>query len=256
MSSAEAPEDRKPQSTGAKILSGVKEVVIIVIVALLISTAVKTWVARSFFIPTESMADTLQVHDHIMVNQLPWSHPQRGDIVVFDDPGGWLGQSTVDEYKPNPILEFLGLVPSDAGHQLIKRVIGVGGDHVACCDDQGRISVNGTPIKETYLSSGTEPSTAAFDIHVPKGHYWVMGDNRSNSADSRFNMDAKGGPYVSDDDVVGQAFAINWPAGRIRWLSNPSGVFAHVPDHDPDSAELPNGPADPGPALVGGSQDK
>lgn len=236
MSSADTSARQKPRSAGARLWGAVKEVLIIVVVALLISTAVKTWVARSFFIPSESMEDTLQVHDHIMVNQLPWSHPKRGDIVVFDDPGGWLGQDTVDEYKPNPILEFIGLVPADAGHQLIKRVIGVGGDHVVCCNAQGRISVNGTPITETYLSSGTEPSTVSFDITVPADHYWVMGDNRSNSADSRFNVDSAGGPYVPAKAIVGQAFAINWPTGRMRWLKNPHDVFARVPDKNPDAA--------------------
>lgn len=216
-------------SGGRRFWRGLREVALIVIIALLISTAVKTWVMRSFVIPSASMEQTLLIGDRILVNQLPWTTAHRGDVVVFDDPGGWLQQSEVDKYKPNPLLEFVGLVPSDAGHQLVKRVIGEGGDTVQCCDAQGRLQVNGHSIDETYLAPGTAPSEVEFKVTVPPDHYWVMGDNRGNSLDSRFNKDTEGGSYVPADNVVGTVFAINWPLSRLSWVSNPSSVYAGVP---------------------------
>lgn len=221
--------DDPPVGAGRKFWRGLREVAVIVIIALLISTAVKTWVVRSFVIPSASMEQTLQIKDRILVNQLPWTTVKRGDIIVFNDPGGWLQQAEVDQYKPNPFLEFIGLVPSDAGHQLVKRVIGVGGDTVQCCDAQGRLMVNGQPIDETYLARGTAPSEVEFKVTVPPDKYWVMGDNRGNSLDSRFNSDSAGGPFVPKSEVVGTVFAINWPVSRLSWVSNPTDVFAPVP---------------------------
>lgn len=212
-----------------KFLASLREIAIVVVIALIVSTALKAWVVRSFYIPSASMEDTLQIDDRIMVNQLPFAHPKRGSIVVFNDPGGWLPPGTADEYKPNPFLEFVGLAPSNAGQQLIKRVIGVGGDHVECCDDQGRIMVNGVAIDETYIKPGAPPSETEFSVDVPQGHYWVMGDNRSNSADSRFNGDSEGGPFVPEDEVVGTVFVISWPTNRFSWVSAPD-TFDKVPD--------------------------
>lgn len=206
----------------------VREIVIIVVIALVVSTALKTWVVRSFYIPSASMEDTLQVDDRIMVNQLPFVKPTRGSIIVFDDPGQWLPPDLTNQYKPNPILEFVGLAPSDAGKQLIKRVIGVGGDHVECCDAQGRVSVNGKPIDEPYVKPGDSPSEIEFSVDVPPNSYWVMGDNRSNSADSRFHMNADGGPFVPADHVVGTVFVISWPARHFTWV-HASDAFASVP---------------------------
>ncbi|MFB9777107.1 signal peptidase I [Brevibacterium otitidis] len=205
------------------------EIAVILVIALVVSTAVKTWVVRSFYIPSSSMEPTLLIDDRVLANQLPGNRVDRGDIVVFTDPGGWLSPDIVASYEPNPVLEFLGLVPADAGSQLVKRAIGVGGDHVECCDAEGRVSVNGEPLDESYLGEGTEPSEIEFSVDVPAGHYWMMGDNRSNSLDSRYNMDAPGGAFVPEDKVVGTVFVRNWPFDRIGRVQNPEAVFADVP---------------------------
>ena len=215
---------------GSKALRGLREIAIIVVIALVVSFAIKTFVVRSFYIPSSSMENTLQIDDRIMVNQLPWNEPQRGQIIVFDDPGGWLPPDTSGRYKPNPVLEFLGLVPANAGQQLIKRVIGVGGDTVECCDEKGRLKVNGQPIDETYIKRGTDPSAIKFKVEVPEGSYWVMGDNRANSLDSRYNTESAGGPFVSKDNVVGTVFVINWPLDRFSRVKAATEVFADVPN--------------------------
>ena len=126
------------------------------------------------------------------------------------------------------VMEKIGLYP--AGGHLVKRVIGVGGDHVVCCDSQGRVTVNGQALdEESYLPKGTAPSLTRFDRTVPKGHLWMMGDNRSDSSDSREHMGQPGGGYVSDDLVVGKVFALVWPLRRAEFIHRPS-TFDSVPD--------------------------
>ena len=218
------------KKNGGRALRGLREIAIIAVIALVVSFAIKTFVVRSFYIPSSSMENTLQIDDRIMVNQLPWNEPERGQIIVFDGPGGWLPPAAAGTYQPNPILEFLGLVPANAGQQLIKRVIGVGGDTVECCDEQGRIKVNGQPIDESYVKSGTDPSAIKFNVEVPEGSYWVMGDNRSNSLDSRYNTESPGGPFVPKDNVVGTVFVINWPLDRFSRVKTATDVFADVPN--------------------------
>lgn len=222
--------ESSPSSASKKLIRGLGETLAIIVIALLISTALKTWVVRSFYIPSGSMMETLQIDDRVLVNQLAprFGPANRGDIIVFDDPDHWLSAAETSEYTPNPVLEFIGLAPSDAGNQLIKRVIGVGGDTIECCDAQGRLKVNGEPIDETYLDDSTAPSELEFETTVPEGKYWVMGDNRSNSADSRYHMDTD--PFVSQDDLVGTVFLINWPFKHFGWVHNPEQVFADVPD--------------------------
>jgi signal peptidase I len=169
------------------------------------------------------MNDTLVYNDRILVEKPSYwrGGPERGDIVVFKDPGGWLGP---DE-GPSPsgltkVLELFGLYPT--GGHLVKRVIGVGGDHVVCCDAQGRITVNGTPLnEEDYLAAGEKPSLIKFDKTVPEGYLWVQGDNRSHSADSRVHMGDPGGGFVPEDNVVGKVFAVVWPLGHTKFLQRP-----------------------------------
>ncbi|GAB3050465.1 signal peptidase I [Sediminivirga luteola] len=209
-----------------------REIAIVVVIALVVTFVVRTWLVRAFYIPSASMSSTLEVDDRVLANQLAptLGTIDRGDIIVFNDPGGWLDGTTVAQYEPNPVLAAIGLVPADAGQQLIKRVIGVGGDTVECCDEEGRVTVNGAPLQEDYLDAAVAPSEMPFHAEVPPGHYWVMGDNRANSLDSRYNEDTAGGAFVPEDNVVGTAFLLNWPLQRFGIISNPDEVFAHVPE--------------------------
>jgi signal peptidase I len=155
--------------------------------------------------------------------------PKRGDIVVFKDPGKWLNDDETRTAR-NPItktLEAVGLYPS--GGHLVKRVIGIGGDRVKCCDAKGRVTVNGKALDESsYLPKGTLPSEDPFDVRVPEGHLWVMGDNRSDSYDSRGHMGSPGGGFVSDDLVVGKVWALIWPWKRAERIHTPA-TFKAIP---------------------------
>lgn len=182
------------------------------------------------------MLETLQIDDRIIVNELvPDLIPvERGDVVVFKDPGGWLG--TVDETQLDPItaatdwvLSAFGITAPDSSQHLVKRVIGVGGDRVICCNASGKITVNGTPISETYLAVDVKPSTSDFNVTVPSDSFWVLGDNRDNSADSRFHTDLPSRGFVSKDIVVGRAFLVTWPFSNFTWLDNYSDVFKNIP---------------------------
>ena len=130
-------------------------------------------------------------------------------------------------------MTFVGLLPPDAGEHLIKRVIGLPGDRVACCDAAGRIEVNSSPIVEPYLKPGSVPSEFGFDVVVPPERLWVMGDNRQNSQDSRAHLGEPGGGMVPIDDVVGRAVVVMWPLDRLAALRNPSATFGDVPDPEP-----------------------
>lgn len=219
--------------------SAMKEIPLLITVALLIALVLKTFLVQAFVIPSGSMEQTIRIEDRVLVDKLtPWfgSKPQRGDVVVFKDPGGWLPQ----EEKPkedDPIgvkqvkqgLTFIGLLPSDDERDLIKRVVAVGGDTVKCCDQGGRVTVNGVPLNEPYLHPGNVPSTMKFDVTVPEGRIFVMGDHRSNSADSRFHLDEEGSGTVAEDQVVGRAVVIAWPLDHWRQLEEPE-TYASVPN--------------------------
>ena len=204
--------------------------------ALVLSLLLKTFLIRSFFIPSGSMLNTLQIDDRIIVNELvPNIVPlERGDVVVFKDPGGWLGP--VEEKQTNFfvaagefVLSAFGVVAPDSDQHLVKRVIGVGGDHVVCCDADGKLQINGVSITEPYVIDGSQPSDVKFDVTVPAGSYWVMGDNRANSEDSRFHGDLPGKGFVASKYVVGRAFVVSWPSSHWKWLDNYSDVFKTVP---------------------------
>jgi signal peptidase I len=182
------------------------------------------------------MLETLQIDDRIIVNELvPDVIPlDRGDVVVFKDPGGWLGEVQNPDQDPvtavtDWFLSAFGVTAPDSSQHLVKRVIGVGGDHVVCCDADGKISINGTLISETYLQPGKEPSTLEFDVTVPEGSYWVMGDNRDNSADSRYHSDLPSKGFVAKEFVVGRAFVVTWPFSNFTWLDNYPDVFKNIP---------------------------
>lgn len=218
---------RARESAPLGVLAMVRETVVVVVVALALSLIVKTFLGQAFYIPSVSMADTLQVGDRVVVSKLtpgPFNLA-RGDVVVFVDPGGWLTPEVTRDVAPGrlrAILTFIGLLPNDSGNHLIKRVIGLPGDRVACCDAAGRITVNGTAIVEPYLRAGAAPSEKAFDVTVPAGNLWVMGDNRQESQDSRY----KG--FVPVRLVTGRAVAIVWPFSRADLLSRPEKTFAKV----------------------------
>ncbi|MFE1338969.1 signal peptidase I [Streptomyces sp. NPDC058733] len=219
--------------------SAVKEIPLLVGVAVLIALVLKTFLVQAFVIPSGSMEQTIRIGDRVLVDKFtPWfgSHPERGDVVVFKDPGGWLQDEQTTVKKDDPVvvkqvkeaLTFIGLLPSDNEKDLIKRVVGVGGDHVKCCDAGGHITVNGVPLNEDYLNPGDVPSQTPFDVTVPRGRLWVMGDHRSNSADSRSHQDTDYGGTVSEDEVVGRAMVIAWPLGHWSTLKEPP-AFASVP---------------------------
>jgi signal peptidase I len=228
------PDRNRNRGAGAFL----RDLVVIVVVAVVASFLIKTFLVRSFYIPSESMENTLLVNDRILVDELvPGVIPlQRGDVVVFKDPGGWLESTVPPPQGPvataaDQLLSLVGLSARDANDHLIKRLIGLPGDHVTCCNALGQMSVNGTPLDEPYVLK--QPGTSAvsgtpFDVTVPPNELWVMGDNRYNSKDSRYNTDQRDHGFVPIKDVVGRAFVISWPIGRWSVLSNYPDTFAGV----------------------------
>jgi signal peptidase I len=220
-----------------------RDVLVIFVVALLVSVLIKAFLIRSFYIPSASMEDTLQINDRIVVNQLtPRFVPlQHGDVVVFRDPGGWLLPSPEVDKPPlaaavDWALTTVGLSASDSNDHLIKRLIGLPGDHVVCCNSLGQMSVNDVPLDEPYIKLQPGESRASevdFDVTVPADSLWVMGDNRDNSQDSRFNVDGPTKGFVPIDNVVGRAFVITWPVDRWTFLDDFPQTFGDVPDPAP-----------------------
>jgi signal peptidase I len=206
----------------------VVETILLVVVAVTVAALLRMFVVQAFVVPSGSMLPTIEQTDRIVVSKL--SDADRGDVVVFEDPGGWLPPGE----EPGPragmlgrALEFVGVLPSSGTGFLVKRLIGLPGDHVVCCDDRGRVTVNGEPLNERYLAPDTAPSIQQFDVVVPRGHAWVMGDNRANSGDSRPHL-GDGTAFVPLRDVVGPAFAIVWPLADISSLGAPH-TFSDVP---------------------------
>ncbi|MGP7960734.1 signal peptidase I [Sanguibacter sp. A247] len=238
---ADARRPRGASRPRSRLMATVRETVIILVSALVLSFVVKTFLVQPFMIPSESMEDTLVAGDRVLVSKLtpgPFDI-SRGDVVVFKDPGGWLDGVAVSRADNMPTwlstpLTIVGLRPQDAGEHLIKRVVGLPGDTVTCCTDGGQVSVNGVPLEESsYLAAGAVPSQTEFDVTVPDGNLWVLGDNRQHSGDSRFNGGSRGGGFVPIDNVVGVAFAKVWPIDRVSLMRNPGDVFADVPAPTP-----------------------
>ncbi|MFC0845852.1 signal peptidase I [Streptomyces noboritoensis] len=224
--------DGEPGGSGSsprKQRSFWKELPLLIGIALILALLIKTFLVQAFSIPSDSMQDTLQRGDRVLVDKLtPWfgSTPERGEVVVFHDPGGWLeDQKPAEPNAVQKFLSFIGLMPSAEEKDLIKRVIATGGDTVEC-KKGGPVKVNGKALNEPYIYPG---DSACDDmpfgpIKVPKGRIWVMGDHRQNSLDSRYHQELPGGGTVSNDEVVGRAFTIAWPLNRIDWLGIP-GTF-------------------------------
>lgn len=232
--------DKRPRrrTRGMKIF--IRDIVLIFIAAIVISVGIKAFLIRSFYIPSGSMENTLQINDRIIVNELvPRFVPiEHGDVVVFRDPGGWLPpHETVNENwfvtSVDWVLSVVGLSAPDSNDHLIKRVIGLPGDKVECCNTFGQMSVNGVPLGEPYLNlpkGVTKASGTDFSVTVPKDSLWVMGDNRYDSADSRYNTNKPGKGFVPIENVVGRAFLVSWPIDHWAWLDNYPTVFAGVED--------------------------
>lgn len=219
----------------------VREVLLIGGAALLISFLIKTFLVQAFWIPSGSMENTLIYGDRVLVSKIqagPMS-VERGDIIVFEDPGGWLPPATESDRGPvlNAVRDaatFVGILPEGDSSHLIKRVVGVGGDHIECCDEQLRLMVNGESLDETYLFPGDDPSQESFDITVPDDHYWMMGDHRSFSRDSRAHDDGSGEDgSIPADHVVGKAFVLVWPLDRLGTFGDGDEVFSGVPEEAP-----------------------
>jgi len=206
-----------------------RELPILVAVALLLAVIIKTYAIQAFYIPSGSMENTLEINDRVLVNKIVYHlrDIHRGDIVVFNGDGSW------DPGLPLPVKGNIFQQFADGfssmfgfGHPgdiLIKRVIGIPGDHVACCDAQGRVTVNGVPLNEqSYLYPGSAPSVSRFNIVVQPGRLWVMGDNRFFSDDSRDHQGDPGGGTIPESAVIGRAFIIIWPPSRWRILPIPA----------------------------------
>ncbi|WP_234992775.1 signal peptidase I [Varibaculum vaginae] len=211
----------------------IRETLMMVVVALAISAIIKAFLLQAFQIPSSSMEQTLQINDRIIVSKLVPKYRQlnRGDVIVFQDDENWLKR---DANTPSPsiagkIMIWVGLRPDDSHNHLVKRIVGLPGDRVQCCDTNGRLKVNGVSVDESgYINPGSAPSLIKFDVTVPAGKLWVMGDNRSNSEDSRFHMKEPSKGFVSVDQVTGRAFSIMWPITRVSTIKN-TDAFAAVP---------------------------
>lgn len=213
------------------------EAVALIAIALAIALVVHQFFFQAFFIPSGSMENTLHVGDRVLVNRMSYrvGHVQRGQIVVFNGEDSWTPEAPTST-PSNPVARvfhgvgsFLGFAP-DGEKDFIKRVIGVPGDHVVCCDAHGRITINGKTLNENYLASGVpdaKPTTTmvnsgrAFDIVVPAGRVWVEGDHRDDSADSRSHTGDPGGGTIPESKIIGRAFVIVWPMGHWRGLAIP-----------------------------------
>ncbi|MBM7825668.1 signal peptidase I [Arcanobacterium pluranimalium] len=234
---AEPHSDEVPaKSLGQRIISSVVEFGVVVVVALLCAVLLKTFLVQPFEIPSESMMNTLVPGDRIMVNKLADSEQdlQRGDVVVFVDPGDWLSDAPVPQADGirgtlRDFGQLIGLLPQNAGTHLVKRIIGMPGDHISCAGQGAKILVNGKAIDESYVREGAQPSMDAFDVVVPQGHIWVMGDNRSNSKDSRFHQRARGFGFVPIANIEGRAWLKIYPLSRFGKIPDASHVFDGVP---------------------------
>ena len=205
-----------------------RELPILVVIALALALTVKTYVVQAFYIPSGSMQNTLEIGDRVLINKVVY-HTRgidRGDIVVFNGEGSWDPETSPP--PADPFVRFFdaveGVVGITHGSDIyIKRVIGLPGDHVKCCDTQGRLTVNGVPLTEqSYLFPGNSPSAQAFSVTVPPGSLWVMGDHRAVSYDSRLHLGDPGGGAIPESAVIGRAFVIIWPPSRWGSLSIPA----------------------------------
>jgi signal peptidase I len=240
---------REPESTPAPRIDGpgkhrrdrrkrsrawivTREFVIVIVLALALSALVRAVLLQAFYVPSASMEMTLMPSDRIGASKLTtrFGGVSRGEVVVFKDPADWLAEPSPppDGWRGSvqQVLTFIGLLPSDTGNDLVKRVIGLGGDRVACCDSAGRIVLNGTPLDEDYIIGPTDQ--VRFDVEIPDGAMFVLGDNRADSRDSRYHLNEADGA-VPIDNVVGRVFLVIWPFDRVSIVPIPA-IFGAVND--------------------------
>jgi signal peptidase I len=213
----QTPPDAAPKKP-AKKGNFWKELPILLGAAFVVALLVRTFVVQTFYVPSDSMEPTLSLNDRVLVNKLVYDFrdPRRGEVIVFTAPLDWREDPSQKDF--------------------VKRVIGVPGDHVVCCDTKGNLTINGASVPEPYVNRDTKNGWAspdAFNITVPAGRLWVMGDNRPASADSRYHLQTSSGDIMDStipiSSVIGRAFVLFWPVSRATWLDVPSG-FANVPD--------------------------
>ncbi len=202
-----------------------REFPMLVALAIIVSLFIKSFLVQFFFIPSGSMENTLQINDRVAVNRIPFLHDniERGDVIVFRDPAGWLadpdessGSRVIGAIKDGLVL--VGIVPNPAKQYLVKRVIGVAGDQVIAKDKV--LTINGEKTQEPYIFAGNTPSDTDFNVTVPAGKVWVMGDHRGASGDSRVHQDDINNGMVPVDKITGQAFAVIWPLNRLGVISS------------------------------------
>jgi signal peptidase I len=208
-----------------------RELPILVIVALAVSLVIKSFLVQFFYIPSGSMENTLQVNDRVAVNKVPFISKSinRGDVVVFRDPDNWLpepytgdGNKYLAKIKEGFVA--VGVLPNPAKQYLVKRVIGVAGDKVECCAKSKKLMINGVEIDEPYIFAGNSPSDTKFNVTVPEGKVWVMGDHRGASADSRFHQDDINQGMVPTSKVTGRVIGIIWPIKNLGIVSSYSSL--------------------------------
>jgi signal peptidase I len=202
-----------------------KELPILIVVALVVSLFIKSFLVQFFYIPSGSMENTLQVQDRVAVNKVPFisDNIKRGDVVVFRDPNNWLPENLENSSnsltsKAKSLLVTVGVLPNPAKQYLVKRVVGVAGDRVVCCGDSGKLSINGVEVTEPYIYGGDAPSDMKFDVTVPEGKLWVMGDHRGASADSRYHQDDINSGFVPLKTVSGRVVAVIWPFKNLTYV--------------------------------------
>ena len=239
-----APAIPPPQTS--PLYQRVIRLVLVVAVVILVPALLRSYVVQIYEIPSGSMERTLRDGDKVAVPMYGSDNVERGDVIVFSDPDDWLHvkEPTGLRGATQRLMVSVNLLPENTGHHLVKRVIGVGGDHVVA-DGKGTLTVNGVAIKEPYVKDGQSPSLTSFDITVPQGYVWVMGDNRSNSADSRYHRaDAHGG-FVPLKNVVGVAKVVFQWTHLSRWglLGGGESAFSDVPAQETTPSAPPSPPA-------------
>lgn len=242
---AAAEDEANPDEPEAKggAWRFIREVLIVLVCALALSVLVRTFLVQAFYVPSQSMENTLLPNDRILASKINTriSGVNRGEVVVFKDPGNWL-PAAAENATVSPVhtaLEFIGLLPSSSGDDLVKRVIGIAGDRVQCCNAAGQIVLNGVGLDEPYIKPGSGTDQVPFDIVVPPNSVFVMGDNRGASADSRFHLNQNDGG-VPVDDVVGKVIVKVWPLDQFETIGTPSTFDNPALDNQGAAAAIPS----------------